>query len=159
MKEAAEKWIPCTSAYPDYEICISRIISIRRVKAAQGSYRGKRISIQYYKKHFWATLYNRHGEAKRVNILQMAEWAASAEWKRSGCPKGEKPVTGKRAAATVAPSVALPSPPAVAPKPTRETIKKWIAEVYRAEYAPSVENREIARLQAMLAELESSMPL
>jgi hypothetical protein len=149
VKQAKEKWVPCTATFPDYEICLGPVIAIRRVKTAQGSYKGKTIAIQHYRNQFWATLYNRFGEAKRVNVLDMANWASTAEWKRlGGKTANPEPVR------TEWKKPPQPVQPVEPPKPvTRERLLSQIAEVERSHYADSVKRREIRELQAKLAAL------
>jgi hypothetical protein len=154
MKEAAEKWIPCTATFPDYEICLGPIISIRRVKACQGSFKGKRIAIQHYRKQFWATMYNRFGVAKRVNILDMASWASAAEWKRKGGTAEPRAAECKPERKWIAASQAPPPAPPPKPKPTREVIEGWIRDLYAEDCAAFVKRNKLAVYEAMLADLD-----
>ena len=158
MKEAAEKWIPCTSTFPDYEICLGPFIAIRRVKAAQGSFKGKRIAIQLYKGQFWATLYDRFAKAKRVNILDMSKWASAAEWKRKGGKaeqKAERKSDGICKPSRLAASQPTAPPP---PKPSRAVIEGWIRDIQTGDYAAFVKRNKVAEYKAMLAELDAVTP-
>jgi hypothetical protein len=158
--KAAEKWIPCTATFPDYEICLGPTIAIKRNRGVQGSYKGKIVSIQHYKGQFWATLYDRFGKAKRVNILDMAGWASAAEWKRRGRskPKAETAKTDQKTGRKwIAASQPVPAPP----KPTRAAIEGWIRDIQAGDYAAFVKRNKVAEYEAMLAELdaEERLPL
>jgi hypothetical protein len=151
MKAAKEKWIPCTSMFPDYEICLGPFIAIRRNNTSRGSFTGKRIAIQHYRNEFWATLYNRHGEAKRVNIVDMAKFANVAEWKRKG---GKAQPKGKSEPARVPVAVSKPVRVPEPPKPTREQLLRYLEEVERSQCADSVKRRQIREIREQLAVLD-----
>jgi len=151
--KAAEKWIPCTATFPDYEICLGPTIAVKRNRGIRGSYKGKIVSIQHYKGQFWATLYDRFGKAKRVNILDMAGWASAAEWKRKGGkskPKAatlDEPKPERKWIAASQPSAPTPLPP------TREQIRAWMLDVQGDEFMlDHIKHRKLAEYKKMLAD-------
>ena len=158
MKEAKEKWVPCTSTFPDYEICVGPVISIRRVKTAQGSYKGKTIAIQLYRGQFWATLYNRFGKATRVNILDMAKWSSAAEWKREhGTTEETEPaptINTWRQQIAERQKTAAPNPTPAPPPPTAKEIRGWMLEIQGdPNMLDSVKFRKLAEFKKMLTDL------
>jgi hypothetical protein len=155
--KAAEKWVPCTASFPDYDICLGPTIIIRRNRGIRGSYKGKIVAIQHYKNQLWATMYDRFAKARRVNVLDLANWSAAAEWKRKGGKKAEKTVKPKRVAA----SQPVPAPPPP-PKPTREQIRAWMLAIQGDEFlADHIKLRKLAEYKQMLADLagESGLQL
>jgi hypothetical protein len=116
--KAVEKWIPCTTTFPSYQVCVSPFIAIKRVAGGRGARRGKFLTISWFKGTAYVEMSDRFQKRHRVNFNQIVEWSLAAEWRRVAKAKtaGTPAKVGDQPLRVGADEPSTPPPPGISPE-------------------------------------------